>query len=343
MSTILTGLRANSSLQLGNYFGALLPTISMARHQAEQHNVNLFIPDLHSFTTPIDHSQLYQQSLQNAAVFLAAGLPSDQPNIYMYRQSRIAAHSELAWILDCFTGVGEMQRMTQFKDKAGKLSEDRVSMGLFNYPVLMAADILLYNATYVPVGDDQSQHLEFTRDIAGRLNNRFGDDLFVVPASVQRQHQFFGKDQGLRLRNLAVPTQKMGKSDDEQRGVVYLDEAPDQAVKKVMAATTDSLGNIKLDWDNQPGIANLLQILSLLTERPLAAVAAEWQGQAQYGPLKQAVAAALHSFLTAFQARLAAIDEATVIKRLEADEAAVRPTAEATLRRAQLAVGLRRA
>src|SRR5690348_18323334 len=126
----------------------------------------MFIPDLHSFTTPIEHSGLYEQILHNARLFTAAGLPLDNPDIHLYRQSYVPAHSELTWILDCFTGFGEMSRMTQFKDKSAKLNEDRISVGLFNYPVLMAADILLYDTQYVPVGDDQTQHLEFTRDIA---------------------------------------------------------------------------------------------------------------------------------------------------------------------------------
>jgi tryptophanyl-tRNA synthetase len=168
---ILTGLRANNNLHIGNYLGALLPMVDMARQRAGEYQVNLFVPDLHSFTTPIDHSKLYEQVLNNIKVYIAAGLPIDHDDVYVYRQSYIPAHSELTWILDCFTGFGEMSRMTQFKDKSGKLHEDRVSLGLFNYPVLMAADILLYNSNYVPVGDDQTQHLEFTRDIAERMNH----------------------------------------------------------------------------------------------------------------------------------------------------------------------------
>src|SRR5579871_3706490 len=133
---ILTGLRANNDLHIGNYFGALMPIIDMAKRHADEFEINLFVPDLHSFTTPIDHHQLYQQTLHNLKLFVAAGLPLDNDAIHIYRQSFVAAHSELTWILDCFTGFGEMGRMTQFKDKSAKLSEDRVSVGLFNYPVL---------------------------------------------------------------------------------------------------------------------------------------------------------------------------------------------------------------
>jgi tryptophanyl-tRNA synthetase len=184
---ILTGIRANNDLHIGNYFGALLPIIDMAKTRAEEFQINLFVPDLHSFTTPIDHSQLQAQIWNNLRLFVAAGLPLDHPDIYVYRQSYVPAHSELTWIFDCFTGFGELSRMTQFKDKSVKLNDDRISVGLFNYPVLMAADYLLYGATYVPVGDDQSQHLEYGRDIAIRMNNQFGE-LFVVPKPVKEQH-----------------------------------------------------------------------------------------------------------------------------------------------------------
>jgi len=169
--------------------------------------------------------------MQNLRVFAAAGLPMDNDDVYIYRQSYVPAHSELTWILDCFTGMGEMGRMTQFKDKTAKLSEDRISVGLFNYPVLMAADVLLYNAQYVPVGDDQSQHLEFMRDIAERMNNQFSADLFTVPLPVPKQHEFFGKDQGLRIRDLLEPTKKMSKSDETGRGVIFMSDTPEAAAK----------------------------------------------------------------------------------------------------------------
>ena len=152
---ILTGVRANNDLHIGNYFGAILPIIDMARRRSAEYTVNLFIPDLHSFTTPINHDQLFDSIMNNARVYAAAGLPLDDDAIQLYRQSYVSAHSELTIILNNFVGFGEMERMTQFKDKSAKLSNDRVSVGLFDYPVLMASDILLYNAMYVPVGDDQ--------------------------------------------------------------------------------------------------------------------------------------------------------------------------------------------
>jgi tryptophanyl-tRNA synthetase len=337
---ILTGLRANNDLHIGNYFGALLPMIDMMQQKSDEYQINLFVPDLHSFTTPIDHSQLYGQILHNVKLFAAAGLPLDNPNIFVYRQSHVSAHSELTWILDCFTGFGEMGRMTQFKDKSAKLGSDRVTVGLFNYPVLMAADILLYGASYVPVGDDQSQHLEITRDLAERLNARFGE-LFTVPKPVKEQHTFFGKDQGLRIRDLQDPSKKMSKSDESGKGIVFMGDEPDAAAKKVMGAATDSEASIHYDYATQPGISNLLEILALLTKRPVIEVAAEWEGKSSYGELKTAVADQVRIFLTNFQKRLAGQDEQQLITKLERDETAMREVANQTLLRVQKAVGLR--
>ncbi len=338
---ILTGLRANNDLHIGNYFGALLPLIDMAKTRSEEFEINLFVPDLHSFTTPIDHSQLYDQIMHNLRLFVAAGLPLDNPNIHIYRQSYIPAHSELTWILDCFTGFGEMSRMTQFKDKSAKLLADRVSVGLFNYPVLMAADILLYGASYVPVGDDQTQHLEFARDIATRLNNEFQEPLFVLPRSVSEQHKFFGKDQGLRIKDLVDPTKKMSKSDQSGKGIVFLGDKPNDAAKKIRSATTDSFGRIDIHKQEQAGIRNLLQILALATGRTFDEVDAEYNGHEQYGPLKAAVADAISTFLTDFQDKLASVDDAQLIAKLEADEKLMNQIANDTLYKVQKAVGLR--
>jgi tryptophanyl-tRNA synthetase len=369
--TILTGIRANNDLQLGNYFGAILPIIDMAKQKSDEYQINMFIPDLHSFTTPIDHSQLYNQILHNARVFAAAGLPLDNDDIHIYRQSYVPAHSELTWILDCFTGVGEMERMTQYKDKSRKIYKEnsehynnklagehdsatlkvkqaevveyigsRVSVGLFNYPVLMASDVLLYGAEYVPVGDDQSQHLEYTRDVAQRMNKRFGD-IFIIPKSVKEQHEFFGKDQGLRIMDLQNPSKKMSKSDEAGKGVIFLGDNPDDAAKKVMSATTDDRAEIHFDRENQPGISNLLEILALLRGQPLDQTVAEFEGQTSYGEFKSVVAEQVKQFLTDFQTRLAGVDEAMVVAKLESSERQVAETANATLLRAQKAVGLR--
>lgn len=332
---ILTGLRANNELHIGNYLGALLPIVDMARQHAGDYQVNLFVPDLHSFTTPIDHAQLQAGIGNNIKAFAAAGLPLDNPDVHIYRQSYIPAHAELTWILDCFTGMGEMSRMTQFKDKAAGLGDERTSVGLFNYPVLMAADILLYGASYVPVGDDQTQHLEYTRDIAERLNNKFGQ-LFIVPQPVKEQHKFFGKDQGLRIKDLADPTKKMSKSDDSGRGVIFMTDEPETARQKIMSATTDSIGRVARDQDTQPGVANLLDLLELLGGKP-----ADFIGQERYGPLKQAVADTVADFLNGFRQKLLAVDEAKIAAKLEASEAAMNQQAQTRLLAVQKAVGLR--
>lgn len=362
---ILTGVRANNDIHIGNYFGAILPIVDMAKRRSADYDINLFIPDLHSFTTPIDHSKLYDSILNNARIYTAAGLPLDNQAIHLYRQSRVPAHSELAWILDCFTGFGEMSRMTQFKDKSrkfidSKMPEDEltneqkawdiihtnVSVGLFNYPVLMAADILLYGATYVPVGDDQTQHLEFTRDIAERMNRKFGE-LFVVPKPVAQQHQFFGNDQGLRIKDLVNPTKKMSKSDDSGKGVIFLGDDPQAAHKKIMSATTDSLGKVQYDRENQPGISNLLEILTLVRQDggkdvSLEQTINEYTGMERYGDFKRIVADEVAEFLANFQARLAAVDEEAIERKLESSERDMNLVANETLRRVQTAVGLRR-
>ncbi len=338
---ILTGIRANNDLTIGNYFGAILPMIDMANTKSEEYQINLFVPDLHSFTTPIDHSQLQEQIMHNLRLFIAAGLPLNKPDIHIYRQSYVPAHSELTWILNCFTGFGEMSRMTQFKDKSSSLEGDRTTMGLFDYPVLMAADILLYGASYVPVGEDQTQHLEFTRDIAERLNNKFAQDLFVVPEPVKKQHEFFGNDQGLRIKDLQDPSKKMSKSDDTGKGVIFLGDDPELAAKKVMSATTDSHASINLDFENQPGISNLLQILALFTGRNINDVESEWKGNSSYGEFKSAVADATKSFLLGLQSKMAQVEDNAIITALTNSESHMNTTANETLLKVQKSVGLR--
>lgn len=379
---ILTGIRANNDLHIGNYFGAMLPIVEMARKRAGEYQINMFIPDLHSFTTPINHDELYDQIIGNARFYAAAGLPLDNDDILLYRQSYVPAHSELTWILDCFTGFGEMSRMTQFKDKSGvqdlfsrideriRTREDlvekgegyqsvgeteyeflkslitdlskgnSVSVGLFNYPVLMAADVLLYGAQYVPVGDDQTQHLEFTRDIAERINKRFGE-VFAIPDEVSKQHEFFGKGQGLRIKDLVDPSKKMSKSDDTGRGVLFLTDTPEAAAKKVMSATTDDKASVNYDPIEQPGISNLLQILSLLRAQPLDEVEAEFKGQERYGDFKKVVADEIAAFLIDFQAKLGAVDGSAIDTAFERSEQRANEQANETLYRVQQAVGLR--
>lgn len=336
---ILTGIRSNEEPTFGNYLGAFVPMVQLQQRYAGRYQLNMFVPDLHSFTTPIDHTTLYENTLTNLKYFIAAGLDITDEHTFLYRQSFIPAHSELTWILDCFTGFGEMSRMTQFKEKSAD-TNNNVTVGLFNYPVLMAADILLYNARWVPVGEDQFQHLEITRDIALRMNRKFGK-LFTIPEPTAKQTAFIQRDTGLRIRSLTNPEKKMSKSSTDQKSKINLADTPAQARKKIMAATTDSLGVINFDWQRQPGITNLLQLLAILTNRPQAEVNAEWVGQTQYGPLKRAVAEAVATFLTDFQARLAGISDETLLATLERSERAMNEVANTTLLRVQKAVGLR--
>lgn len=335
---ILTGLRANNDLQLGNYLGALLPMVEMQKKYGSDYQINLFVPDLHSFTTPIDHSKLYDQTMHNLKIFVAAGLDLDDENTYLYRQSHIPAHSELTVILNCFTYMGELSRMTQFKEKGE--GKQNISAGLFDYPVLMAADILLYGAKYVPVGADQTQHVELARDIAIRMNNKFGE-LFTLPEAEKEQIAFATQDERLRVRDLVHPEKKMSKSDDTGKGVIFLSDDPDAAAKKIMGATTDSVGRIAYDYETQPGVSNLLDILSALTAKPIKDVVAEYEGQEQYGPLKTAVADAVKQFLTEFQKKLADVDEAALLAKLKSSEVSMNEAANITLGKVQKAVGLR--
>jgi tryptophanyl-tRNA synthetase len=337
---ILTGLRANNDLHIGNYFGALLPIIDMANTKSDDYQINLFVPDLHSFTTPIDFKGLKLNILNNLKLYVAAGLPIDNPNVHIYRQSYVPAHSELTWILDNFTGMGEMSRMTQFKDKSNNDHEDRISLGLFNYPVLMAADILLYGAKYVPVGEDQSQHLEFTRDIAVRLNSQFGD-LFVVPEPVKTQHEFFERDQALRIKDLVDPSKKMSKSDDSGKGVIFLSEPVEQTSRKILSATTDSLNSLNYDPQKQPGITNLIDLISLFSGHGKQSVIDQYAGQTQYGPLKTELANLAVGFLNKFQETLNQIDEQALLDKLEASEALMNTQANLCLANVQKAIGLR--
>lgn len=335
---ILTGLRSNSEFHLGNYLGAILPMVELQKRHAGQYQLNMFVPDLHSFTTPIDHGKLYEQTLQNLKVFVAAGLNINQSDTFVYRQSYIPAHSELTWILDCFTYFGEMSRMTEFKEKSA--DQANVSVGLFNYPVLMAADILLYGAKWVPVGEDQRQHLEFTRDLAMRMNNKFGD-LFVVPEDNTKQAEFAGRAEPVRVRSLRNPEKKMSKSVEDPAGTIMLSDNPFDAEQKIMAATTDSENAIHYDWAKQPGITNLLQILALLKDRPQEEVTKEWEGNPRYGELKAAVAETVKDFLAGLQQKLANVNQDQLLQKLEADEATMSSVANTTLERVQQAVGLR--
>lgn len=337
---ILTGLRTNAEYHLGNYLGAILPMVELQNKHVGQYQINMFAPDLHSFTTEVEHHKLYRQTMDNLKVFIAAGMPIDNPDFYLYRQSHIPAHSELAVILNNFTYFGELSRMTQFKEKADEQKGKEVSAGLFDYPVLMAADILLYGAKYVPVGEDQRQHLELTRDLAIRMNNKFGE-LFAVPKDWQEQLKFSERDEGVRIRSLRRPQNKMSKSVDDPAGTILLSDSPEEAKQKIMSATTDNEGRINWDWQKQPGVTNLLQILSIISGHGKEKVLADWAGRDNYGELKNAVADSIVTLLGDFQAKLGEVSDEALEQKLSSSEEAMAEAANVTLLKVQRAVGLR--
>ena len=336
METILTGLRVNSEPTLGNFLGAMLPMVRLSNKHSKDHNINIFIPDLHSIIAEVDGD--FQKNLVNSIkIYLAAGLKINE-NVHVYRQSYVPAHSEMCWILNCVANMGEMQRMTQFKDKSeGKKS---VNVGIFDYPVLMAADILLYSAKYVPVGEDQFQHLELTRNIAMRFNNRFGN-ILTVPEKTEKQAEFMGTTDGVRIRDLSDPTKKMSKSNASENSKIMLSDKPELATRKIMSATTDSLGKIQYDMFNQPGISNLLQIEALINDKPLQDVISTWQGESHYGDLKKQVAGSISQFLSHFQESMAAIPDEMVYELFEVGEEYANNVADKKLLEVQKAFALR--
>jgi len=337
MKTILTGIRSNSVLTLGNYLGALLPMVRLANKHSGDSQINIFAPDLHSIISNVD-GDLQENIIRTLKYYLAAGLKVNE-NVHIYRQSHVPAHSELCWILDCVATMGETSRMIQYKEKSK--GQESCNVGIFNYPILMAADILLYDAEYVPLGEDQFQHIELARNIAMRFNHRFGAEIFTVPAKTSDQVKFMGVSDGLRIRDLLNPEKKMSKSTVAENSKIMLDDEPEKAAKKIMSATTDSIGKIKFDMWAQPGISNLLQIEALVTDTPLQDVIMTWAGQTRYGDLKKKVAESVSEMLTVFQARLAEIDDAEVYRLLEEGEKYANKVANAKLLEAQKAFGLR--
>lgn len=323
-------------LTIGNYLGAMLPMVRLANQHAGEMQVNVFVPDLHSIISEVD-GELAANVIRSLKYYLAAGLVTSE-NVHIYRQSRVPAHAELCWILNCVASMGELNRMTQYKEKGeGKQS---VNVGIFDYPVLMAADILLYDAEYVPLGEDQFQHIELARNLAERFNHRFGET-FVAPATTREQVEFMGVSEGIRIRDLVNPEKKMSKSTVAESSKIMLDDEPAKAAKKIMSATTDSVGEVRFDMVAQPGISNLLQIEALVTGAPLSEVVARWAGETRYGELKKQVAASVATMLTEFQERLAGVSDAQVYELLEVGEQYANEVANAKLRDVQEKVGLR--
>ncbi len=281
---IFSGIQPTGNLTLGNYIGAL----RNFKLLEDEYDCLYSIVDMHALTVRQDPAALRKACLRTMSIFLASGL--DPKKNIIYFQSQVHEHAELAWILDCFTYMGELARMTQFKDKSQKHS-DNINCGLFAYPVLMAADILLYQTDLVPIGADQKQHLELAQDIADRFNAIYGD-VFVVPEG------YFPKV-GARIMSLQEPTRKMSKSDPEETYIAILDK-PDIIRKKVRRAVTDCENRVVFDPENRPGVSNLMSILSALTGRSMDDIAAEYDGKG-YGPFKDAVADAVIAALEPIQ------------------------------------------
>lgn len=334
--TILTGIRVNSELTLGNFLGALIPMVRLANQHSANSNINIFAPDLHSIISEVD-GNLPANIIKSLKYYLAAGLKVND-HIHFYRQSRVPAHSELCWILNCITSMGDLNRMTQYKDKSE--GKETVNVGIFDYPVLMAADILLYDAEYIPVGEDQFQHIELTRRIAEKFNKKFGE-IFTLPAEPKQQIAFMNVSDGIRIRDLQNPEKKMSKSTPSENSKIMLSDTPEQIKKKIMSATTDSVGKIQYDMFNQPGISNLLQIDALVNDMPLQEVISTWAGETHYGDLKQKVAEDLSVFIGEFQRKLAGISDDGVLALLEQGEVYANDVANRKLLEVQKAFCLR--
>ncbi|MEG2950342.1 MAG: tryptophan--tRNA ligase [Clostridia bacterium] len=292
---IFSGIQPSGTLTLGNYIGAL----RNFKLLEDDYRCLYCVVDMHAITVRQDAAQLRRRCLELAAIYMASGL--DPKKNVIYCQSHVSGHAELAWILNCFTYMGELSRMTQFKDKSAKHA-DNINAGLFTYPALMAADILLYQADLVPIGADQKQHLELTRDIAQRFNGLYGD-VFTVPEG------YFGKV-GSRVMSLQEPTRKMSKSDPDETFIGLLDP-PDVIRRKLKRAVTDSEAEIRFDTESKPGVSNLLSIIAALTNTSLESVAQELNGQG-YGALKERAADCVIATLEPLQAEH---------KRLMADKA----------------------
>ena len=316
---LLSGMQPSaSSLHLGNYLGALTQWVAMQ----EDYNAYYVIVDLHAITVPQDPKELKQNTRRTAAQYLAAGL--DPAKSALFVQSHVPAHAQLAWVLNCITGMGEASRMTQFKDKAQKGGVDNSSVGLFTYPILQAADILLYQPKAVPVGEDQRQHLELTRDLALRFNSRFGDTFTIPEAQILKETA--------KIYDLQNPTAKMSKSAADPKGLINLMDEPSAVTKKIKSAVTDTDGEIRFDKEAKPGVANLLGIFSAITGESIPTLEARFAGQG-YGALKGDLAEAVVAHLDPIRTRANELltDEAELDRLLAQGAQKANEIAERTL------------
>ncbi len=297
---VFSGIQPSGNLHIGNYIGAV-------RHwvKDQEDGLNIFcIVDLHAITVPQEPRQLREKTFELAAILLAAGIDPEKSILFV--QSHNPDHANLGWVLNCFASMGQLNRMTQFKEKSE--GKDFVSVGLFDYPVLMAADILLYDTTEVPVGEDQKQHVELARDLAEKINGKFGD-IFVLPNPIIPKT-------GGRVMSLIDPTKKMSKSDANPNATIYLLDDLELAKKKIMSATTDSESTVKYDWANKPGISNLIEIICELDNKSVEIIEKEFANK-NYKEFKERVAEVVVNFLKEFQLKYNKIIESDLKKVLE--------------------------
>lgn len=325
MENVLSGIKPTGQLTLGNYIGALK---NFPKYQ-DTNKVFVFIADLHALTLPIEPEVLRQNTKDIVAFYLACGLDPNKSVIFL--QSQVHEHSEINTILENYAYMGELNRMTQFKDKVSKMNEKKIGLGIFTYPVLMAGDIFLYDAKKVPVGDDQKQHVELARDIAIRFNHRYKQDVIVIPEPVISSN-------GARIMSLSDPTKKMSKSDP--KGDIFLKDDLKSARKKIMSAVTDTGCEVKYDRENKPGISNLLTIYSSLKEITIEEAEKEFVG-ANYGTFKKAVADVVCEVLEKIQTRYNEVINSPYLDEvLEKGKKEASEIAQKTLKRIKNVVGL---
>ena len=325
---IFSGMQPSSdSLHLGNYIGAL----SQWTQMQEDYDAFFCVVNLHAITVPQDPKDLAERTRATAAQYIAAGIDPAKSTLFV--QSQVPAHAELAWVLNTLTGFGEASRMTQFKDKSQRYGSDTASVGLFTYPILMAADILLYQANAVPVGEDQRQHVELTRDLATRFNSRFGDTFVVPEAQIQKGTA--------KIYDLQDPTSKMSKSAETEAGLIKVLDPANVTKKKIMRAVTDDDASIRFDREAKPGVSNLLTIYSVLTGRPVASIEDEFAGRG-YGDLKKGLVEVVEDTFAPVRTRTEELlaDRAELDRLLAAAAERANEVAGRTLTRVYDAIGL---
>lgn len=322
---VFSGVQPSGIPTIGNYIGAMKGFVDLQ----DSYDAIYSVVNQHAITVPQDPKLLKQMTRQLAALYLAIGI--DPKKAILFVQSDVPAHAQMAWIIQCMTGLGELERMTQFKDKARK--QEAVNAGLLAYPTLMVGDIVLYDANFVPVGDDQKQHLELTRNFVDRFNSRFGDNLLIKPEPLI-------PEEGGRIMSLQDPTSKMSKSDTNTKAFVSMLDTPKQITKKIKSAVTDSIGEVNYDKENQPAVANLLQIFASFSGKSIDSIVSDYSGQG-YGNFKGDLADLVVSTIEPIQERYESLLTSSDLDDILQDGAKrASAIAESTLSRVEKAIGL---